>query len=109
MAENRSSKIQSTSNEHDARLQKHKRKMTKIMAKIWSFPSASIFHTCKWPTETNRPMNLKAVGQNLDDGYYQHGRKGWKKFAFDIGAVFNTHISTYVICLVHTYFLCKLF
>lgn len=85
-----------TSPEHDAKKQKHKRKMTKIMGKVWNFPSAEKFHDCNTSSSTSQPLDLKAVGQNLDDGLYQHGRKGWEKFALDLGAVFNTHISRYV-------------
>ena len=84
------------SNDQEAKKQKHKRKMTKIMGKIWAFPGADKFHKDKTLSTSSRPLDLETVGQNLDDDVYQHGRRGWEKFAFDIGAVFNTHISRYV-------------
>jgi len=94
MADKHSDKHATT--QQDVKKQKHKRKMTKIMGKIWNFPSSDLFHESNLASSSSRPLDLGTVGQNLDDNLYQHGRKGWEKFAYDIGGVFKTHISRYV-------------
>ncbi len=77
--------------------------MTKILSKAWSLDRADIFQEVNAATSAllkatsdnsiRSTVDLRAVGEHLDNGStYQLGRRGWEKFAADIGFVYNQFI-----------------
>jgi hypothetical protein len=75
---------------------KQRRKMTKILSKVWSFDNASPFRQDKLSSTFSQPLDLQIIGQKLDDGGYENGRRGWEAFARDLGGVYQRHILGYV-------------
>jgi hypothetical protein len=75
---------------------KQRRKMTKILSKAWNFESASPFRQDKLSSASSQPLDLQVIGQKLDDGGYENGRRGWETFARDLGGVYHRHILGYV-------------
>lgn len=97
-----------TAAEKDARREKHKKRMNKILLKAWNLDDSSPFQTSShtannaaaagssaWAAAANEkdiPKDLTFVGENLDKGRYEHGRSGWELYAKDMGCVYNAHI-----------------
>lgn len=81
------------------KLKKQEKKMTRIVSKAWSLDRAVTFQevsnstTNSSSTSTNDTMDLRRVGVNLDNGNYVLGKKGWEKFAAEIGFVYNQFIT----------------
>lgn len=78
---------------------KQRRKMTKILSKAWNFESASPFRQDKLSSTSSQPLDLQIIGQKLDEGGYENGRRGWEMFARDLGGVYHRHILRYVTLL----------
>jgi len=78
--------------EKEARRKKHKKRMNKLLVKAWNLPDSDPFQSSPHASE-NGGRDLTMVGQNLDEGVYEHGRSGWEIFAKDMGLVYNWHIS----------------
>eukprot|EP00804_Cyclotella_cryptica_P003333 CCRYP_012832-RA/>CCRYP_012832-RA protein AED:0.04 eAED:0.04 QI:150/1/1/1/1/1/3/177/1597 len=80
--------------EKEARREKHKKRMNKILFKAWNLPSAAPFQdgANKGASGEGAAGNLTTVGENLDKGLYEHGRTGWEAFARDMGRVYNGHL-----------------
>jgi len=82
------------------RVAKHKRqlkKMTKILSKAWSIDKAEPFQEVE-DAELRAiggggPIDLTTMGQSLDCNTYEIGRKGWEKFARDLGCIYNRFIA----------------
>eukprot|EP00551_Chaetoceros_affinis_P012548 CAMPEP_0203679712 /NCGR_PEP_ID=MMETSP0090-20130426/36666_1 /ASSEMBLY_ACC=CAM_ASM_001088 /TAXON_ID=426623 /ORGANISM="Chaetoceros affinis, Strain CCMP159" /LENGTH=1444 /DNA_ID=CAMNT_0050547455 /DNA_START=38 /DNA_END=4369 /DNA_ORIENTATION=- len=78
--------------------------MTKILSKAWSLDRADLFQEVNAATSAllkassssvaiESTVDLRSVGQHLDNGNtYPLGRRGWEKFAADIGFVYNQFI-----------------
>lgn len=77
--------------EKDARREKHRKRMNKILFKAWNLPDSAPFQETTNPGN-NAVTDLTVVGQNLDKGMYEHGKSGWELFAKDMGIVYNWHI-----------------
>lgn len=77
--------------EKDARREKHRKRMNKILFKAWNLPDSAPFQEATSPVN-NAVRDLTVVGQNLDKGMYEHGKSGWELFAKDMGTVYNWHI-----------------
>lgn len=77
--------------EKDARREKHRKRMNKILFKAWNLPDSAPFQEATNPGN-DAVRDLTVVGQNLDKGMYEHGKSGWELFAKDMGIVYNWHI-----------------
>ena len=75
----------------ESRHKKHKKRMNKILIKAWNLPSSSPFQS-PHKHRHGHLGDLTTVGENLDQGMYEHGRSGWEKFAADMGRVYNGHV-----------------
>ena len=93
---------------------KHKRqikKMTKILSKAWRIDRAEPFQEVDddqvlhvapiidaedGEKKRLRPMDLTSMGKGLSQETYVLGRKGWEKFACDLGGIYNRFIAWYV-------------
>ncbi len=78
----------------EARREKHKKRMNKILFKAWNLPAAAPFQdgSSKGASGEGAAGDLTTVGENLDKGLYEHGRTGWEAFATDMGRVYNAHL-----------------
>ena len=78
----------------EARREKHKKRMNKILFKAWNLPSAAPFQdgANQGASGAAAVGDLTTVGENLDKGLYEHGRTGWEAFARDMGRVYNAHL-----------------
>jgi hypothetical protein len=86
--------------EIEAKRKRQKKKMTKILSKAWGLDKADPFQEMAEEDEkmmvlegSGGPMDLTSIGQNLEKGVYQHGRKGWEQFACDLGGIYNRFIA----------------
>ena len=79
-------------NEKEARRIKQIKKMTKIVSKAWGYPKAEPFQESSLSRSSDAVFDLTSVGQNIDEGVYKLGRRGWEHFSRDIGGVYNHHI-----------------
>lgn len=77
--------------EKDAKREKHRKRMNKILYKAWNLPDSTPFQEAANPSD-DEPRDLTVLGQNLDKGVYAHGKSGWEVFADDMGKVYNWHI-----------------
>lgn len=77
--------------EKDARREKHRKRMNKILFKAWNLPDSTPFQEAANSSEEDA-RDLTVLGQNLDKGLYAHGKSGWELFANDMGKVYNRHI-----------------
>lgn len=75
-----------------AKAKKQEKKMTKILSKAWLLDRAEIFQQVTSSPSATTPIDLQSVGDHLERGEYPAGRKGWEKFAGDIGFVYNQFI-----------------
>lgn len=75
-----------SSSEEEARQRlRQKKKMTKLLNKLWDASEPNPFHSCS-------PANLSRVGQRLDAGKYHDRKRGWEKFAVELGKVYGRHL-----------------
>lgn len=81
-----------------AKAKKQEKRMSKILSKAWVLDRAETFQqvTSSPSTSAITPIDLQSVGDNLERSGYPVGRKGWEKFAGDIGFVYNQFILRYV-------------
>jgi hypothetical protein len=83
--------------EIEAKRKRQKKKMTKILSKAWGLDRADPFQELEdkdvMAVGGSGPMDLTSIGQNLEKGVYQHGRRGWEQFACDLGGIYNRFIS----------------
>ena len=77
--------------EKEARREKHRKRMNKILYKAWNLPDSSPFQEASNLSDAEA-RDLTVLGQNLDKGLYAHGKSGWELFADDMGKVYNWHI-----------------
>lgn len=90
-----------------AKAKKQEKKMTKILSKAWSLDRAETFQEVSKDDirisstvgvghddspSNSSPVDLSTIGQNLESGVYQLGRKGWETFAAELGLVYNQFI-----------------
>ena len=77
-----------------AKSKKQEKKMSKILSKAWTLDRAETFQQVTSPPSSGSSISidLQSVGDNLERGKYPLGRKGWEKFAGDIGYVYNQFI-----------------
>ncbi len=79
-----------------AKAKKQEKKMSKILSKAWALDRSDTFQqVASAPSSVTPPIDLQSVGDNLEKGAYPLGRKGWEKFAGDIGFVYNQFIVRY--------------
>ncbi len=76
------------------KLKKQEKKMTKILSKAWSLDNAETFQEVRNTGNTSSTgiphnIDLSTIGQNLENGAYPLGRKGWETFAAELGFVYN--------------------
>lgn len=83
--------------ELEARRKRQRKKMTKILSKAWSLDRADPFQEIQdekvMAMGGSDPMDLMSMGQSLEKGTYQHGRRGWEQFACDLGGIYNRFIT----------------
>ena len=77
--------------EKDARSEKHRKRMNKILFKAWNLPDSTPFQEAANPSD-GEARDLSVLGQHLDKGIYAHGKSGWQIFADDMGKIYNWHI-----------------
>ncbi len=77
--------------EKDAKREKHRKRMNKILYKAWNLPDSAPFQEAAYPSG-DEARDLTVLGQKLDKGVYAHGKSGWEVFAEDMGKVYNWHI-----------------
>lgn len=76
-----------------AKVKKQEKKMSKILSKAWTLDRAETFQqVTSSPSSSTTSIDLQSVGDNLERGKYPLGRKGWEKFAGDIGYVYTQFI-----------------
>ena len=67
---------------------KQHRKMTKILSKLWDAAEAE--KACPFALEEHL---LTRIGMRLDAGKYdKEGKRGWEKFAVEVGKVYGRFI-----------------
>ena len=85
--------------EREKKRKRQEKRMTKIVNKAWGldrsepFQDASAFSFVSYD---GSPLDLRTMGLSLGKGTYQIGRKGWEKFASDIGGIYQRFIVRWV-------------
>ena len=69
--------------EREAKRKRQRKKWGKFTPFLFSEASSG---------NTNIPMDLTTMGKFLEAEVYSNGKKGWEKFAIDLGAIYNSHI-----------------
>ena len=69
--------------EREAKRKRQRKKWGKFTPFLFSEASSG---------NTNIPMDLTTMGKFLEAEVYSNGKKGWEKFAIDLGAMYNSHI-----------------
>ena len=75
-----------------AKARKQEKKMSKILSKAWTLDRAETFQQVTSSPSDSASIDLQSVGDNLERGQYPLGRRGWEKYARDIGNVYNQFI-----------------
>ena len=84
----------------EALLHRQKKKMSKILKRAWDFDEAMHpFQICNdveivFSAGSSPPYDLQNFILFLANDRYEVGRKGWEKFALDLGSLYLRFISS---------------
>ena len=81
--------------QREKKRKRQEKKMNKIVFQAWGLERSEPFQDASafsFKSYDGSPLDLGTMGRGIDKGAYQIGRKGWEKFASDIGGIYHRFI-----------------